>query len=100
PATGRGRVKTLPSSKFGGRLTLGEVERIAPDAIWRLGISSDMTRSAFSHTLGRQQSPLGRRDLRQPFGGLLGAPRSTTPRTPRRTTESPADQAAPDAGAT
>jgi hypothetical protein len=32
-------------------LTLGEVEKIAPDAIWRLGISSDATRSAFSHNL-------------------------------------------------
>ena len=34
-----------------GRLTLGEVEKIAPDAIWRLDISSDATRSAFSHNL-------------------------------------------------
>jgi hypothetical protein len=32
-------------------LTLGEVEKIAPDAIWRLDISSDAARSAFSHNL-------------------------------------------------
>ena len=44
-------MKTLPPSKFGGRLTLGEVEKIAPDAIWRLDISADATRSAFSHNL-------------------------------------------------
>ena len=49
-------MKTLLSSKFGGRLTLGEVERIAPSAIWRLGVSSDTTRSAFSHNLGQQLS--------------------------------------------
>jgi hypothetical protein len=34
-------------------LTLGEVEKIDPDAIWRLDISSDVTRSAFSHNLGQ-----------------------------------------------
>jgi hypothetical protein len=38
-------------------LTLGEVEKIDPDAIWRLDISSDVTRSAFSHNLG-QKRPL------------------------------------------
>jgi len=32
-------------------LTLGEVEKIAPDAIWRLDISSHATRSAFPHSL-------------------------------------------------
>src|SRR5678816_3182396 len=57
-ACGRGCVKTLPPSNFGGRLTLGEVEKIAPDAIWRLGISSDATRSAFSHNLGREDDTL------------------------------------------
>ena len=35
-------------------MTLGEVEKIAPDAIWRLAISSDATRSAFSHSLGQE----------------------------------------------
>jgi len=34
-------------------LTLGEVEEIAPSAIWRLNISSHSTRSGFSHSLGR-----------------------------------------------
>ena len=51
---GRGCVKTLPPSNFGGRLTLGEVEKIAPSAIWRLDISSHVKRSAFSHNLGRK----------------------------------------------
>ena len=34
-------------------LTLGEVEKIAPSAIWRLDISSHSTRNGFSHSLGR-----------------------------------------------
>jgi hypothetical protein len=33
-------------------LTLGEVEKNAPDAIWRLDISLDAARGAFSHNLG------------------------------------------------
>ena len=51
---GRACVKTPPLRNFGGRLTLGEVEKIAPSAIWRLDISSHSTRSAFSHSLGRE----------------------------------------------
>ena len=42
------------TEEFWGRLTLGEVEKIAPSAIWRLDISSHSTRSAFSHSLGRE----------------------------------------------
>ena len=52
--SGRACVKTPPLRNFGGRLTLGEVEKIAPSAIWRLDISSHSTRSAFSHSLGRE----------------------------------------------
>ena len=37
-------------------MTLGEVEKIAPSAIWRLDISSHSTRSGFSHSLGRKPS--------------------------------------------
>ena len=44
-------VKTPPLRNLGGRLTLGEVEKIAPSAIWRLDISSHSTRSGFSHGL-------------------------------------------------
>ena len=32
-------------------MTLGEVEKLAPSAIWRLDISSHSTRSGFSHSL-------------------------------------------------
>ena len=52
----RASVKTPPLKNFGGRLTLGEVEKIAPSAIWRLDISSHSTRSVFSHSLGREQA--------------------------------------------
>jgi len=36
-------------------LTLGEIEKIAPSAIWMLDISSHATRSAFSHSLAALQ---------------------------------------------
>jgi len=58
-STQRACVKTPPLRNLGGRLTLGEVEKIAPSAIWRLDISSHSTRSGFSHGLQRlpSQSP-------------------------------------------
>jgi len=40
-------------------LTLGEVEKIAPSAIWRLDISSHSTRSGFSHSLGQATPVVG-----------------------------------------
>jgi hypothetical protein len=52
---GRGCVETPPPSNFGGRLTLGEVEKIAPSAIWRLAISPRAMQTAFSHSLGHHR---------------------------------------------
>ena len=49
-------MKTPPLRNLGGRLTLGEVEKIAPSAIWRLDISSHSTRSGFSHSLGHKRT--------------------------------------------
>jgi len=48
---GRGRVKTLLPRNFGDRSTLGEVEKIEPDAIWRVAVSHNATRTEFSHSL-------------------------------------------------
>ena len=56
PVSRRTCVKTPPLRKFGGRLTFGMVEKVAPNAIWRFDISSHATRSAFSHSLGRSRA--------------------------------------------
>ena len=64
-------MKTLRESKFGGRLIIGEVKQIAPDAIWRLDISSGVTRSAFSHSLGQKQSLTSDRFVRHSCYSVL-----------------------------
>ena len=70
-------MKTLPQSKFKGRLTLGAIEKIAPEAISRLDISSAATRNAFSHGLGHKQTVAT--VCFRVFGGRCNASRAAVP---------------------
>jgi hypothetical protein len=52
-AMGRGCVKTHLWRNFGGPSILGAIEKVDPDAIWRVDVAPNTSRREFSHGLGR-----------------------------------------------
>jgi hypothetical protein len=49
-------VKTRLHVKFGGRRTLGDLAKIDPGAIWRVGLSFTADSEEFSHNLAALQT--------------------------------------------
>ena len=65
-------MKTRLPSNFGGSLTLGEVEKIDPGAIWRVTASLNTQRAEFSHDLDPLRTSHSRIRLPQ-SGHSIGA---------------------------
>jgi hypothetical protein len=83
---GRGCVKTRLLSNFEDPSTPGESDKIDPGAIWRVVVSLNTPRAAFSHGLGRQSefatkavSCLSKREPGRPRVALSGDWQFTLP---------------------